>query len=75
MVEEVSGGGGASAKPMLTSGWARWDSSTHWLSPLKVDSVIASCSEMHDMKEAIYESKKKLEGIGEDYQIQVLPLR
>ncbi|XP_019473486.1 paladin [Meleagris gallopavo] len=36
----------------------------------EVDSVIASCSEMHDMKEAIYESKKKLEGIGEDYQIQ-----
>jgi len=37
----------------------------------KVDSAIASCSEMHDMKEAIYEYKKKLEGIGEDYQIQV----
>ncbi|XP_065602070.1 paladin [Cyrtonyx montezumae] len=36
----------------------------------EVDSVIACCSEMHDMKEAIYESKKKLEGIGEDYQIQ-----
>ncbi|NXF64884.1 PALD protein, partial [Ciccaba nigrolineata] len=32
--------------------------------------AIASCSEMHDMKEAIYEYKKKLEGIGEDYQIQ-----
>ncbi|OXB63847.1 hypothetical protein ASZ78_004142 [Callipepla squamata] len=36
----------------------------------EVDNVIACCSEMHDMKEAIYESKKKLEGIGEDYQIQ-----
>ncbi|XP_027521462.1 paladin [Corapipo altera] len=36
----------------------------------EVDSAIASCSEMHDMKEAIYENKKKLEGIGEDYQIQ-----
>lgn len=38
----------------------------------KVDGAIASCSEMHDMKEAIYEYKKKLEGIGEDYQIQVI---
>ncbi|NXE47896.1 PALD protein, partial [Casuarius casuarius] len=36
----------------------------------EVDSAIAFCSEMHDMKEAIYECKKKLEGIGEDYQIQ-----
>ncbi|XP_061857391.1 paladin isoform X2 [Colius striatus] len=36
----------------------------------EVDSAIASCSEMHNMKEAIYEYKKKLEGIGEDYQIQ-----
>ncbi|XP_062436782.1 paladin isoform X3 [Rhea pennata] len=36
----------------------------------EVDSAIAFCSEMHDMKEAIYENKKKLEGIGEDYQIQ-----
>lgn len=41
------------------------------LAPHKVDGAIASCSEMHDMKEAIYEYKKKLEGIGEDYQIQV----
>ncbi|KAK2530830.1 Pald1 [Columba guinea] len=40
------------------------------LAPHKVDGAIASCSEMHDMKEAIYEYKKKLEGIGEDYQIQ-----
>ncbi|XP_069720064.1 paladin [Phaenicophaeus curvirostris] len=36
----------------------------------EVDGAITSCSEMHDMKEAIYEYKKKLEGIGEDYQIQ-----
>ncbi|XP_029464910.1 paladin isoform X2 [Rhinatrema bivittatum] len=36
----------------------------------EVDSAIALCSEMHDIKEAIYEYKKKLEGIGEDYQIQ-----
>uniref|UniRef100_A0A8D0HG44 Paladin n=1 Tax=Sphenodon punctatus TaxID=8508 RepID=A0A8D0HG44_SPHPU len=36
----------------------------------EVDSAIALCSEMHDMKEAIYEYKKKLEGIGEDYKIQ-----
>ncbi|XP_074010476.1 paladin isoform X2 [Numenius arquata] len=36
----------------------------------EVDGAIASCSEMHNMKEAIYEYKKKLEGIGEDYQIQ-----
>ncbi|XP_035752573.1 paladin [Egretta garzetta] len=36
----------------------------------EVDSAIAACSEMHNMKEAIYEYKKKLEGIGEDYQIQ-----
>ncbi|KAF4800716.1 Paladin [Turdus rufiventris] len=40
------------------------------LVPPEVDGAIASCSEMHDMKEAIYEYKKKLEGIGEDYQIQ-----
>ncbi|KAJ7324225.1 hypothetical protein JRQ81_017245 [Phrynocephalus forsythii] len=36
----------------------------------EVDAAIALCSEMHDMREAIYEYKKKLEGIGEDYQIQ-----
>nr|XP_033796342.1 paladin isoform X2 [Geotrypetes seraphini] len=36
----------------------------------EVDNAIALCSEMHDIKEAIYEYKKKLEGIGEDYQIQ-----
>lgn len=43
------------------------------LSPCKVDSAIASCSEMHDMKEAVHEAKKKLEGIGEDRQTQVPP--
>ncbi|XP_075999749.1 paladin isoform X2 [Genypterus blacodes] len=36
----------------------------------EVDQAIALCSEMHNIKEAIYENKKKLEGIGEDYQIQ-----
>lgn len=43
-----------------------------WSNFPEVDGAIASCSEMHDMKEAIYENKKKLEGIGEDYQIQVI---
>uniref|UniRef100_A0AAY3ZU93 Paladin n=1 Tax=Denticeps clupeoides TaxID=299321 RepID=A0AAY3ZU93_9TELE len=38
---------------------------------LQVDHAIAICSDMHDIKEAIYENKKKLEGIGEDYQFQV----
>uniref|UniRef100_A0A4W5KLK5 Uncharacterized protein n=1 Tax=Hucho hucho TaxID=62062 RepID=A0A4W5KLK5_9TELE len=37
----------------------------------EVDQAIAMCSEMHNIKEAIYENKKKLEAIGEDYQIQV----
>uniref|UniRef100_A0A8C6TRU9 Phosphatase domain containing paladin 1a n=1 Tax=Neogobius melanostomus TaxID=47308 RepID=A0A8C6TRU9_9GOBI len=36
----------------------------------QVDHAISLCSEMHNMKEAIYENKSKLEGIGEDYQIQ-----
>uniref|UniRef100_A0A8C6TLR1 Phosphatase domain containing paladin 1a n=1 Tax=Neogobius melanostomus TaxID=47308 RepID=A0A8C6TLR1_9GOBI len=36
----------------------------------EVDHAISLCSEMHNMKEAIYENKSKLEGIGEDYQIQ-----
>ncbi|KAM4703626.1 paladin [Rhinophrynus dorsalis] len=36
----------------------------------EVDSAIALCSEMHDIKSAIYECKKKLEGISEGYQIQ-----
>lgn len=29
------------------------------------------CSEMHNIKDAVYENKLKLEGIAEDYQIQV----
>ncbi|XP_035002189.2 paladin isoform X2 [Hippoglossus stenolepis] len=36
----------------------------------EVDQAIALCSEMHNIKEAIHENKSKLEGIGEDYQIQ-----
>uniref|UniRef100_A0A8K9XS19 Paladin n=1 Tax=Oncorhynchus mykiss TaxID=8022 RepID=A0A8K9XS19_ONCMY len=35
-----------------------------------VDQAIALCSEMHNMKEAMYENKKKLEAIGDDYHIQ-----
>lgn len=38
---------------------------------LQVDQAIILCSEMHNIKEAMYENKNKLEGIGEDYQIQV----
>ncbi|CAB1343967.1 unnamed protein product [Coregonus sp. 'balchen'] len=38
----------------------------------EVDQAIALCSEMHNIKEAIYENKKKLEAIGDDYQIQSL---
>lgn len=37
----------------------------------QVDQAITLCSEMHNIKAAIYENKSKLEGIGEDYQIQV----
>lgn len=29
------------------------------------------CSEMHNIKDSVYENKLKLEGMGEDYQIQV----
>ncbi|XP_044193065.1 paladin isoform X1 [Thunnus albacares] len=36
----------------------------------EVDQAITLCSEMHNIKEAIYENKSKLEGIGDDYQIQ-----
>ncbi|XP_031416667.1 paladin isoform X2 [Clupea harengus] len=36
----------------------------------EVDRATALCSEMHNIREAIYENKKKLEGIGEDYQFQ-----
>ncbi|XP_062926763.1 paladin-like [Mobula hypostoma] len=36
----------------------------------EVDAAIALCSEMHDIKEAIYECKQKLEAIGETCQAQ-----
>ncbi|XP_051508181.1 phosphatase domain containing paladin 1b isoform X4 [Myxocyprinus asiaticus] len=36
----------------------------------EVDDAIAMCSEMHNIKDAVYENKLKLEGIGEDYKIQ-----
>ncbi|KAL0964753.1 hypothetical protein UPYG_G00328420 [Umbra pygmaea] len=36
----------------------------------EVDQAIALCSEMHDIKEAIYENKKKLDAFGDDFQIQ-----
>ncbi|KTF87459.1 hypothetical protein cypCar_00010513 [Cyprinus carpio] len=36
----------------------------------EVDDAVAMCSEMHNIKNAVYENKLKLEGIGEDYQIQ-----
>ncbi|XP_053731152.1 paladin isoform X2 [Synchiropus splendidus] len=36
----------------------------------EVDQAISLCAEMHNIKEAIYENKSKLEGIAEDYQIQ-----
>uniref|UniRef100_A0A4W3HX08 Paladin n=1 Tax=Callorhinchus milii TaxID=7868 RepID=A0A4W3HX08_CALMI len=36
----------------------------------EVDNAIALCSEMHNIKEAIYECKQKLDGIGEDFQDQ-----
>ncbi|XP_073441887.1 paladin isoform X2 [Dendrobates tinctorius] len=36
----------------------------------EVDHTVTLCSEMHDIKSAIYDCKKKLEGIGEVYQIQ-----
>ncbi|XP_066535008.1 phosphatase domain containing paladin 1b [Hoplias malabaricus] len=36
----------------------------------EVDRAIEMCSEMHNIKNAIYENKRKLEGIAEDYQIQ-----
>ncbi|XP_078386819.1 paladin-like isoform X2 [Cetorhinus maximus] len=36
----------------------------------EVDTVIALCSEMHDIKEAIFEYKQKMEGIGENDQVQ-----
>ncbi|KAI2657882.1 Paladin [Labeo rohita] len=36
----------------------------------EVDDAVAMCSEMHNIKDAVYENKLKLEGIAEDYQIQ-----
>lgn len=36
----------------------------------EVDSAIVHCSEMHDIKETIYEYKQKLEAIGETCQVQ-----
>ncbi|XP_051897611.1 LOW QUALITY PROTEIN: paladin-like [Pristis pectinata] len=36
----------------------------------EVDGAITLCSEMHDIKEAIYEYKQKLEAIGETCQVQ-----
>ncbi|XP_037134013.1 paladin isoform X3 [Syngnathus acus] len=36
----------------------------------EVDQAIELCSQMHNIKEAIYENKSKLEGLGDDYQIQ-----
>ncbi|KAF5886610.1 paladin isoform X2, partial [Clarias magur] len=36
----------------------------------EVDRVVALCSEMHNIKDAINENKKKLEAIAEDYQTQ-----
>uniref|UniRef100_G3NCI0 Paladin n=1 Tax=Gasterosteus aculeatus aculeatus TaxID=481459 RepID=G3NCI0_GASAC len=44
----------------------RGDSQPH----IEEDAAANLCSEMHNIKEAIYENKRKLEGIGEDYQIQ-----
>ncbi|KAL2083591.1 hypothetical protein ACEWY4_021364 [Coilia grayii] len=36
----------------------------------EVNTAINLCSEMHNIKDSIYENKKKMEGIVEDYQIQ-----
>ncbi|ROL49615.1 Paladin [Anabarilius grahami] len=36
----------------------------------EVDDAIAMCSEMHNIKDAVYENKLKLEGIGKDFQFQ-----
>uniref|UniRef100_A0A672YNH9 Paladin n=1 Tax=Sphaeramia orbicularis TaxID=375764 RepID=A0A672YNH9_9TELE len=47
-----------------------YNSVSFYLSICQVDQAITLCSEMHNIKEAIYENKSKLEGIGEDYQIQ-----
>ncbi|XP_053477266.1 phosphatase domain containing paladin 1b isoform X1 [Ictalurus furcatus] len=36
----------------------------------EVNNAIEMCSEMHNIKDAIYENKRKMEAICEDYQIQ-----
>ncbi|XP_007249572.3 phosphatase domain containing paladin 1b isoform X1 [Astyanax mexicanus] len=36
----------------------------------EVDRAIEMCSEMHNIKDAIFENKRKMDGISEDYQIQ-----
>ncbi|KAF7710449.1 phosphatase domain containing paladin 1b isoform X2 [Silurus meridionalis] len=36
----------------------------------EVNRAIEMCSEMHNIKDAIYENKRKMEAISEDYQIQ-----
>ncbi|XP_026871582.2 phosphatase domain containing paladin 1b isoform X1 [Electrophorus electricus] len=36
----------------------------------EVDRAIDMCSEMYNIKDSMYENKCKMEGIGEDYQIQ-----
>ncbi|TRY95949.1 hypothetical protein DNTS_001954 [Danionella cerebrum] len=36
----------------------------------EVDDAISMCSEMHNLKDAVYENKLKMEGIGKDGQIQ-----
>ncbi|XP_012693634.2 phosphatase domain containing paladin 1b [Clupea harengus] len=36
----------------------------------EVNTAIALCSKMHNIKDSLYENKTKLAGIGEDYQIQ-----
>ncbi|KAK7148479.1 hypothetical protein R3I93_012723 [Phoxinus phoxinus] len=36
----------------------------------EVDDAIAMCSEMHNIKDAVYENKLKLEGIGKNFQFQ-----
>uniref|UniRef100_A0A4W4HTD2 Paladin n=1 Tax=Electrophorus electricus TaxID=8005 RepID=A0A4W4HTD2_ELEEL len=42
------------------------------LRPSQVDQAIELCSEMHNIKQAIYENKKELETIGEEDQSQVV---
>lgn len=42
---------------------------------LQVNRAIEICSEMHNIKDAIYENKRKMEAICEDYRIQVSILK